>query len=170
VQYTRIAAAAVAALCSVVLVATLSGCATESAGSSALAVSKAKQRTIALEKSIAAYVPKSKVLSTNITKTSKVIFPCLGKNGKSYWPGSGTLRLKSGVNTDAVLTALSSKWNDKAGWSAYVNTTAAGNKSLSLKTSDGYSFTAEFDQGPVFSISALSACFASSGLTGKSSY
>jgi hypothetical protein len=169
VQYTRIAAASIAALCSVVLIATLSGCAT-GGPSPAQTVANVKQRTIALEKTIAAYVPKSKVVSSTTTKTSKVIFPCLGKSGQSYWPGSTTVRLKSGVDTNAVLTALSTKWNDKAGWSAFVNTAASGTKSLALKTSDGYSFNVEFDQGPVFAISALSACFNSAGLAGKSSY
>jgi hypothetical protein len=168
VQHTRLAAAAAAVSC-VALVATLSGCAAAGAGSS-LSVTSAKQRTIELEKSIAAAVPQDKVLSTDITTTSRVIFPCLGKTGESYWPGSGTLRLASGVDTDAVLQALSSKWNDKSGWSAYVSTTASGTKSLALKTSDGYNFTVEFDQGPVFSINALSACFSNAGLAGKSSY
>jgi hypothetical protein len=158
VQYARIAAATAAVISTVVLVAALSGCATAGGGSS-LSVTSAKQRTIALEKSIAANIPKDKVLATNITSSSRVIFPCLGKTGESYWPGTSTLKLASGVDTGTVLANLSSQWNNKAGWSAFVTTSANGNKSLSLKTNDGYSFSVEFDQGPVFSITALSACF-----------
>ncbi len=168
-RYTRLAAAVVAVAATVVLVGALGGCAAAGAGSS-LSVTSAKQRTVELEKTIAAAVPKDKVLSTNITSTSRVIFPCLGKTGESYWPGSATLQLANGVDSDAVLQALSTAWNNKTGWSAYVTTSASGTKSLSLKTSDGYSFTAEFDQGPVFSITALSACFSNAGLAGKSSY
>jgi hypothetical protein len=169
VQYSRLATAALAAVSSVALVASLSGCATPGSGSS-LSVGGAKQRTIELERSIAAAVPHDKVLSTQITTSSRVIFPCLGQTGESYWPGSGTLKLASGVDTDAVLQALSSKWNDKSGWSAYVTTSASGTKSLALKTGDGYSFTVEFDQGPVFTINALSACFSNAGLAGRTSY
>lgn len=168
-QYTRLVSAGVAAVSCVALVAALSGCATAGSGSS-LSVTSAKQRTIALEKSIAAAVPASKVLSSQISSSSRVIFPCLGKTGESYWPGSGTLKLASGVDTDEVLQALSTKWNAKSGWSAYVITSATGGKSLALKTNDGYSFTVEFDQGPVFTINGLSACFSNAGLAGKSSY
>ncbi len=166
---TRRAAAAAAAASFIALATVLSGCATGAAGPS-LSVSGAKERTIGLEKSIAAAIPKDQVLSTDITTTSRVIFPCLGKAGQSYWPGSGTLKLSNGVNNDAVLQALSTTWNNKSGWSAYVSTSASGTKSLALKTSDGYSFNVEFDQGPVFTISAVSACFSAAGLSGKSSY
>ncbi len=166
---TRFAAVAVVAAGSLALAVALGGCAAAGAGSS-LSVTSAKQRTVELEKTISSSVPTDKVLSTNITTTSRVIFPCLGKTGESYWPGSATLKLANGVNTDAVLQALSTKWNNKSGWSAYVTTSASGTKSLALKTSDGYSFTVEFDQGPVFSITALSACFSNAGLAGKSSY
>jgi hypothetical protein len=169
VRSTRFAAVAVVAAGSLALAVALGGCAAAGAGSS-LSVTSAKQRTVELEKTISSSVPTDKVLSTNITTTSRVIFPCLGKTGESYWPGSATLKLANGVNTDAVLQALSTKWNNKSGWSAYVTTSASGTKSLALKTSDGYSFTVEFDQGPVFSITALSACFSNAGLAGKSSY
>jgi hypothetical protein len=169
VQYTRIAATVVAAAVSVALATTLSGCAT-AGGGSALSVASAKQRTLALEKSIVAYVPKSKVISSQLTTTSRVIFPCLGASGRSYWPGSDTVKLNNGVNTEAVLNALSAKWSLKKGWSANLTTSASGDQSLALKTSDGYSFTVEFDEGPVLSINALSACFSNAGLAGKSKY
>jgi hypothetical protein len=167
-QHTRRVVLPAAAICSLALALTLSGCGSSAGGS--LTVDSAKQHTISMEKLIASYVPKSKVLSTNITTKSRVIFPCLGKNGKSYWPGSATLRLKSGVDTDAVFAAIAQKWNGTKGWSAYIDTDSSGSSSLALKTGDGYSFTAEFDQGPVFSITALSACFDNAGLSGKSSY
>lgn len=169
VPNTRLAAIAAATVCSAALLVALSGCAGAGAGAT-LSVTSAKQRTIQLEKSIASAIPRDKVLSSDITTSSRVIFPCLGESGQSYWPGSATLKLANGVNTDSVLQALSTTWNKKAGWSAYVSTNASGTSSLALKTSDGYSFSVEFDQGPVFSITAVSACFSNAGLAGRSSY
>jgi hypothetical protein len=168
VQYTRIAATTVAAISSIVLVASLSGCAS-SAGST-LSVSSAKQQTISTEKEIAAFVPTKYVISSNVTKTSRVLFPCLGKKEESYWPGSLTMSLKPGVDSDSVLTAIGSHWTNKSGWSVYKVNAADGNPSLDIKSNSGYSFTVEFDQGPALTINALSACFSDVGLAGKASY
>jgi hypothetical protein len=168
VHHTRIVAALAATATTVVLSATLVGC--SSAAGSELTLPTAKQQTIAVEKQIVAYVPADQVTGTDITDKSRVIFPCIGKSGQSYWPGSTTLKLKNDVDTDAVLTAIAAHWTNKSGWSAYTNTGSDGNKSLAIKSDSGYSFTVEFDQGPVFSINALSGCFASAGLSGKSNY
>jgi len=168
VQYTRIAATTVAAVSSIVLVASLSGCAS-SAGST-LSVGSAKQQTIAVEQEIAAFVPTKEVISSNVTKTSRVIFPCLGKKDQSYWPGSLTMSLKPGVDSDSILTAMGSHWTNKSGWSVYKVNAADGNPSLDIKSDSGYSFTVEFDQGPALTVNALSACFSDTGLAGKSSY
>ncbi len=169
-MFSRIAAVTGVAATSLVLVATLAGCAGAGGAGSAVTVESAKQKTIAYEKQIAAYLPAADVTSTQITKTSKVIFPCLNESGKSYWPGTTTLQIASNVDTSDLLDSIAAKWNAKSGHSAYVNTSANGNRSLAMKSGDGYSFTVEFDQGPVFSITALSACFSSAGLAGKSSY
>jgi hypothetical protein len=115
VQYTRIAATTVAAISSIVLVASLSGCA--SGAGSTLSVASAKQQTISTENEIAAFVPSKYVTSSNVTKTSRVIFPCLGKKEESYWPGSLTMSLKPGVDSDSILTAIGSHWTNKSGWS-----------------------------------------------------
>jgi hypothetical protein len=168
-MFTRIAAVTGAAATSLILVASLAGCAS-SAGGSGVTVTSAKQKTVAYEEQISSYLPAADVTSTQITKTSRVIFPCLNESGKSYWPGSTTLQVKNNLDTSDLLDAIAAKWNAKSGNSAFVNTSANGNKSLSMKTGDGYSFMVEFDQGPVFSITALSACFPSAGLAGKSSY
>jgi hypothetical protein len=168
VQYTRIAATTVAAISSIVLVASLSGCAS-SAGST-LSVASAKQQTISTENEIAAFVPSQYVISSNVTKTSRVIFPCLGKKEESYWPGSLTMSLKPGADTDSILTAIGSHWTNKSGWSVYKVNAADGNPSLDIKSNTGYSFTVEFDQGPALTVNALSACFSDTGLAGKASY
>jgi hypothetical protein len=168
-MFTRIAVVTGAAATSLVLLATLAGC-SSSAGGSTVTVTSAKQKTIAYEKVIAGYLPAGDVTSTQITTTSRVIFPCLNVSGKSYWPGSTTLKVVDGLDTSDLLDTIASKWNSKSGNSAFVDTSANGNKSLAMKSGDGYSFTVEFDQGPVFSITALSACFPSAGLSGKSSY
>jgi hypothetical protein len=168
VQYTRITATTVAVISSVVLVATLSGCA--SGAGSALSVGSAKQQTIAIEQQIAAFVPKDQVITTDVTKTSRVIFPCLGKKNESYWPGSLTMSLKPGVDSDSILTAIGSNWTNKSGWSVYRVTAADGNPSLDRKSGSGYSFTVEFDQGPALTINSLSACFSNTGLAGQTSY
>jgi hypothetical protein len=168
VYHTRIVAVLAAAATTVVLATTLVGC--SSAAGSSLTLPTAKQQTISIEKQIVAYVPADQVTGTQITDKSKVIFPCIGKSGQSYWPGSTTLKLKNGVDTDSVLTAIAAHWTNKSGWSAYTSTGSDGNKTLAIKSSKGYNFTVEFDQGPVFSINALSGCFSNSGLSGKSSY
>ena len=168
-MFTRIVVATGAAATSVVLLAALAGCSSASGGS-AVTVDSAKQKTIAYEKQISGYLPAADVTSTQITSSSKVIFPCLGETGKSYWPGSTTLQIKPGVNTSDLLDGIASKWNSLSNHSAFVNKNANGNESLAMKSGDGYSFTVEFDQGPVFSITALSTCFSSAGLAGRSSY
>jgi hypothetical protein len=168
VQYTRIAATTVAAISSIVLVASLSGCA--SGAGSSVSVGSAKQQTIAYEQEIAAFVPAKYVISTNVAKTSRVIFPCLGKKNESYWPGSLTASLKSGVDSDSILTAIGSHWTNKTGWSVFKITAADGNPSLDIKSNSGYSFTVEFDQGPALTINALSTCFSNTGLAGQTSY
>jgi hypothetical protein len=168
VQYTRIAATTVAAMTSVVIVASLAGCA--SGAGSSLSVGTAKQQTISIEQEIAGFVPAKEAISTNVTKTSRVIFPCLGKKNESYWPGSLTMSLKPGVDSDSILTAIGSHWTNKSGWSVYKVNAADGNPSLDIKSDSGYSFTVEFDQGPALTVNALSACFDNSGLAGKSSY
>jgi hypothetical protein len=168
VQYTRIAATTVAAISSIVLVATLSGCA--SGAGSTVSVGSAKAQTIAYEQEIAAFVPAQYVVSTNVTKTSRVIFPCLGKKDESYWPGSLTMSLKAGVDSDSILTAIGSHWTNKSGWSVFKVTGADGNPSLDIKSASGYSLTVEFDQGPALTINSLSACFSNAGLAGKTSY
>jgi hypothetical protein len=168
-MFTRTAAVTGAAAMSLVLAASLAGCAT-SAGGSGVTVASAKQKTIAYEKQISSYLPAADVTSTMITTTSRVIFPCLNTSGKSYWPGSTTLQVKNNLDTSDLLDSIAAKWNAKSGNTAFVSTSANGNKSLAMKTGDGYSFTVEFDQGPVFSITALSACFSNAGLAGKSSY
>jgi hypothetical protein len=168
VQYTRIAATTIAAISSIVLVATLSGCA--SGAGSTVSVGSAKQQTIAYEQEIAAFVPAQSVVSTNVTKTSRVIFPCLGKKDESYWPGSLTMSLKAGVDSDSILTAIGSHWTNKSGWSVFKVTGADGNPSLDIKSASGYSLTVEFDQGPALTINSLSACFSNTGLAGKTSY
>jgi hypothetical protein len=153
---------------SVVLVASLSGCA--SGAGSALSVGSAKQQTISTEQEIAAFVPTADVLSTDVTKTSRVIFACLGKKNESYWPGSLTMSLKPGVDSDSILTAIGSHWTNKSGWTVFKINAADGNPSLDIKSDSGYSFTVEFDQGPALTINALSACFSNTGLAGQSSY
>jgi hypothetical protein len=168
VHRTRTAVALTAAAASIVLIGVVSGCASASAQGATLA--SAKQQTIQLENKIASFVPHDFVKSTSVTQTSKVIFPCLGHDGESYWPGSLTLGLKTGVDNDDVLTAIAANWTNKSGWSVFKTTGADGNASLSIKSDKGQSFTVQFVDGPVFTISALSSCFSSSGLTGKSSY
>jgi len=168
VQYTRIVATTVAAVSSIVLLASLSGCAS-SAGST-LSVASAKQQTISIEQEIAAFVPTKEVISSNVTKTSRVIFPCLGKKDESYWPGSLTMSLKPGLDSDSILTAIGSHWTNKSGWSVYKVNAADGNPTLDIKSDSGYSFTVEFDQGPALTVNALSACFSDTGLAGKASY
>jgi hypothetical protein len=168
VQRTRIAIATTAAAASIAFIAVVSGCASASAQGTTLA--SAKQQTIQLENKIASFVPQEFVKSTHVTQTSKVIFPCLGKSGESYWPGSLTLGLKEGVDDDAVLTAIAANWTNKSGWTAFKSTATDGNQSLSIKSTKGQSFTVEFVDGPVLSVSSFSACFPNAELSGKSSY
>jgi len=168
VHRTRTAVALTAAATSILVIGIVSGCASASAQGTTLA--SAKQQTIQLENTIASFVPHDLVKSTAVTQNSKVIFPCLGHEGESYWPGTLTLGLKDGVDDDAVLTAIAANWTNKSGWSVFKSTATDGNASLSIKSDKGQSFTVQFVDGPVFSISALSSCFSSSGLSGKSSY
>ncbi len=168
VRYTRVVAAAVAAASSLALIMALAGCASTSGSS--VDISAFKKQTIATERQIAAYVPKADLTNMSYTTSSRVIFPCLGKKNESYWPGTLTATLKPGTETDSILTAIGANWTGKSGWSVFKVTAADGNPSLDIKSDTGYSFTVEFDQGPVLTINALSACFSNVGLAGKSSY
>ena len=166
---TRIAGTAVAVLSSLVLVAALGGCAS-SAGGSTNTLAKAKATTLSIESKMASFIPKSAVLSMNQPKQSKVIFPCLHKQNESYWPSTMTVSVKSGLDTGNILDSIGSYWTNKSGWTVSNSTAADGTPTMSVVSNTGYNFTAEFAQGPVFTVTALSACFPSAGLSGKSSY
>jgi hypothetical protein len=169
VQYTRIAAATVAAATSVVLVATLSGC--SSPGKSETSqLNSAKQATLTVESQIASFAASKSVVSTHQTLTSKVIFPCLSEQGKSYWPGSTVVNLKQGTDTGAIMTAIETKYATTDGWLIVDHHDASGNLSLVLTSKAGAKYTVTIVQGPQLSISALSACFPSDGLAGMKSY
>lgn len=168
-QYTRIAAASVAAITTVVLAASLSGC--SSPGKSAASqLDQAKHATLTVESQIAAFAPASSVVSTHQTLTSKVIFPCLSKQGSSYWPGSTVVNLKPSTDTAAIMTAISAKYATASGWLIVDHKDASGTESLVLTSSAGAKYTVTVVQGPQLSITALSSCFPSAGLTGMKSY
>jgi hypothetical protein len=169
VQYTRIAAASVAAVTTVVLAATLSGC--SSPGKSAASqLDLAKQTTLTVESQIAAFAPASAVASTHQTLTSKVIFPCLSKQGQSYWPGTTVVNLKPNTDTAAIMTAIGAKYATDSGWLIVDHKDASGTESLVITSRAGAKYTVTIVQGPQLSITALSSCFPSAGLTGMKSY
>jgi hypothetical protein len=169
VQYTRIAAGTVAAITSVVLAATLSSC--SSPGKSAASqLDLAKQTTLTIETQIAAFVPANAVVSTHQTLTSKVIFPCLSKQGQSYWPGSTTVNLKPGSDTGAIMNAITAHYATDSGWLIVTHTDASGNQSLILTSTAGAKYTITVVQGPQLSVTALSSCFPSAGLSGMKQY
>jgi hypothetical protein len=168
VRQIRIGASIAAAALCVVVLASVGGCSSAQAGGRTL--TSAKAETISVEKQIAKFVPSTQVSNTQLTKNSKVIFSCTGHENQSYWPGSMTLNLKSGVNSDTVLQNVADNWTSRTGWSVFKVTGSDGNPSLDIKSSSGSSFTVEFAQGPVFTVNALSACFDNSGLSGRSNY
>lgn len=168
-QYTRIAAGTLAAVTTVVLVATLSAC--SSPGKSATSqLATAKQTTLTVESQIAAFAPTKDVVSTHQTLTSKVIFPCLSKQNQSYWPGTTVVNLKSTANTDAIMSAIGAKYATAKGWLIVSAKDASGTPSLILTSSAGAKYTVTIVQGPQLSITALSSCFSSDGLAGQKSY
>jgi hypothetical protein len=169
VTYNRIAAGVCALAAAGLLAVSLSGC-TGNGTSAKDAVDLAKRTTLTIETQIAAFVPADKVLSTHQTLTSKVIFPCLGKSGESYWPGSTVVNLKPGVDTDAVMSAIAAKWTNDRGWTVFQSKDASGNPTLIIKSSINASYTVSFVQGPQLSIVALSSCFPTAGLEGLKSY
>jgi hypothetical protein len=169
VTYNRIAVGAVAIAAAGVLAVSLGGCA-GAAKSPTAAVDLAKQTTLTVESQIAAFVPANQVVSTHQTLTSKVIFPCLGKSGQSYWPGSTVVNLKPGVNADAVMSAIAAHWTNDDGWTVFQSKDASGNPTLVIKSSIDASFTVSFVQGPQLSIVALSSCFPSAGLADLKKY
>lgn len=167
-QRSRTAVGIAALVISGALVATLSACSSGSTNTQTL--SAAKKQTLQLERKIAAYVPSAIVSDTKQTTTSKVIFACPGHSNESYWPGSLTMSLKKQADSDSVLSAIAANWTNQTGWKVFKVLGDDGNASLDLKSDKGYSFTVQFSDGPSFTINSLSACFASSGLSGKSSY
>lgn len=168
-QYTRIAVGTIAAATAVVLAATLSGC--SSPGKSATSqLDLAKQSTLTVESQIASFADAKDVVSTHQTLTSKVIFPCLSKNGQSYWPGTTVVNLKPNTDTDAIMTAIGAKYATAKGWLIVTHKDASGSQSLILTAKSGAKYTVTVVQGPQLSIAALSSCFPTAGLEGKKSY
>ena len=168
-QYTRLAAGTVAAAPTVVLLATLSAC--SSPGKSATSqLALAKQTTLTVESQIAAFAPASEVVSTHQTLTSKVIFPCLSKEGQSYWPGSTVVNLKPKANTDAIMSAIGAKYATDEGWLIVTSKDASGTQSLIITSEAGAQYTVTIVQGPPLSITALASCFPSAGLAGQKQY
>lgn len=165
---TRIVATAAAVASSLVLVAALGGCAS-GAGGSTNTLAKAKATTLSIESKMASFIPTASVISMNQPKQSTVLFPCLHKNNESYWPSTMTVSVKSGLNTGDILDSIGSNWTGKSGWTVS-NGTDGDTPTMTLVSNSGYSFTAEFAQGPVFTVTSISACFPNAGLSGKSSY
>jgi hypothetical protein len=168
VHRIRLVAGVVAAAVTIAVVAVVSGCA--SGPGTTVTLKSAKDLTLQLESQIAGFVPDAQVTSTQQTKTSKVIFPCVGHDDQSYWPGTETLSLKDGVDDDAILSAIAANWTNKSGWSVFKSTGDDGKSTLDLKSADGYSFTVAFVDGPQLTINSLSACFPTSSVSGQTSY
>jgi hypothetical protein len=154
----------------VLVVVALAGCSSSSSKAPLDRVSAAKKTTLAVESQIAAYVPASDVISTHQTETSKVIFPCLGKPGTSYWPGTTVVNVKPGSDTASVMSAIAAHWTNASGWSVFQSKDSSGNPTLIIKSTAAASFTVSVVQGPQLSIVALSSCFSNDGLTGLTSY
>jgi hypothetical protein len=169
VHTTRIAAIGLAAAATFALAATLSGC-SSSAGGATNTLANAKATTLSIETKMESFIPKSSIISVNQPKQSKVIFPCLHTQNESYWPSTMTVSLKPGLNTGDILNAMGAYWTNKNGWSVSNSTAPDGTPTMSFVSTSGYNLTAEFAQGPVFTVTALSECFPSAGLAGKSSY
>jgi len=172
VHATRFAAVSVAVAASLVVAASLSGCAsTTGAGAGAgTTLAKAKATTLSIESRMLTFIPKSSIVSVDQPKKSTVLFPCLKKQNQSYWPSTMTVSLKPGSDTSNILDTLGSYWTNKDGWTVSASTAADGTPTMDVVSDSGYNFTAEIAQGPVFTVTSLSACFPSAGLAGKSSY
>jgi hypothetical protein len=168
VRHTKGAASIAALIGSGILIAMLSACSSGAGNSQTL--DGVKSQTLSLEREIAAYVPARLIAERQQTTTSRVIFACPGHSDESYWPGSMNLSLKKPANSDAVLSAIAANWTNQDGWEVFKVTDDDGNPSLDLKSPKGYSFTVAFSDGPSFTINSLSACFPSSGMSGRSSY
>jgi hypothetical protein len=179
VKKSRIRAVIIATAVGLAVGAALTGCAGSTAADapsktsvtkSLTALNLAKAQTIATENAIAGFVPKDKVVSSQVTSRSAVIFPCTGQTGRSYWPGTLTANLEDGVDTATVLSNIAQNWTSKTGWSVYKATASDGSPSLDIKSAAGSTFTVQFAQGPVFTVTSLSSCFNDAGLAGKTSY
>jgi hypothetical protein len=169
VNSTRIVATATAVAGALVLVVSLGGCASAGSGT-ANTLAKAKATTLSIETKMMSFLPQSSIISVNQPKQSKVLFPCLHEQNQSYWPSTMTVSVKPGLNTGNILDSIGSYWTNKSGWTVSNSTAADGTPTMSVVSNSGYNFTAEFAQGPVFTVTAISACFPSAGLSGKSSY
>lgn len=166
---SRIGIVGTAATATIALALTLVGCAS-SAGASTNTLANAKQTTLSVESKMASFIPKSSVISVNQPKQSKVLFPCLHKQNESYWPSTMTVSVKPGLNTGDILDSIGAYWTNKSGWSVSNSTAPDGTPTMDVVSNSGYNFTAEFAQGPVFTVTSLSECFPSAGLAGRSSY
>jgi hypothetical protein len=169
VHTTRIAATSIAVVATLALATVLSGC-SSSAGGSTNTLANAKATTLSVETKMLSFIPKASIISVNQPKQSKVIFPCLHTQNESYWPSTMTVSLKPGLDTSSILNDMGDYWTNKSGWSVSNAKAPDGTPTMSFVSSSGYNLTAEFAQGPVFTVTALSKCFPSAGLSGKSSY
>jgi hypothetical protein len=169
VHSTRIAAISVAVAATLAVTATLSGC-SSSAGGSTNTLASAKSTTLSIETKMESFIPKSSIISVIQPTQSSVIFPCLHTQNESYWPSTMTVSIKPGLNTSNILDQIGDYWTSKDGWSVSNSTAPDGTPTMSIVSTSGYNFTAEFAQGPVFTVTALSKCFPNAGLSGKSSY
>jgi hypothetical protein len=148
------------------LAATLAGC---SAPDPSLGLVAAKQSTIALEKSMSEYVPIGDIISTRVTTRSAILYRCLGHANESYWPGTLTMQVKSGVDQNGVLGAIAAHWEVQKGWTVTRQDPATGGEVVELRSNTHELLTVQFS-GPQFQITSVSACFPNAGLAGRSSY
>ncbi len=147
----------------------VAGCSTAAAGST-MTLEEAKSRTLEIEDKIASYVPAENVKQSTQNQTSKVLIPCLGTDGLSYWPGATNIALQGEFKEEAILAKVAAHFSAEREWKIERVPDGDGTPTLQLSSDKGYRFAVDYFGGPTFTIKSQSACFPTNDLKGLSEY
>lgn len=169
---TRVLSPAVPVIAALLALA-MSGCSTGAAAeteAAGLELEEAKARTLEIESQIASFIPDENVKHSSQNEISKVLIPCLGQDGYSYWPGTTNISLQGEFSEEAIIAKIAARFSADPEWTIERLPDQEGTPSLVLTSDQGYHFVADYFGGPSFTIKSQSACFPTKGLSGMTEY
>ncbi|WP_439563530.1 hypothetical protein [Microcella sp.] len=127
--------------------------------STTLTLDEAKAITLERQDEIAAQFPAANTGPIVRLETSRSLYYC-EEHDTFQWPGITRIAIVGNVDRSSVIDTISTRWDDRDGWTAAVGTSANGLPQVTLRHDDGSRFTVGFyEGGSEFWVDAASPCF-----------